>query len=211
LPPTTTSTSTTTTTIPLAPLWDFIDSGDPENEDPALGLSRFVAAVEDAGLVALFDGSAAPGDVLTSVLPQPPSQQVIDLLNSEGMTVLAPTNGAIANLPTWPDIEADQAALQRFVLAHAVAGQFDEQELFATPQVTALSGDVLQIDAGTQTINGAHLVVIDQLGTNGIAHSVDAVLVVPTVTPPTTLAPTTAAPPAPPEPAPTPPPPPSGG
>ena len=49
------------------------------------------------------------------------------------------------------------------------------------------------IDPGTQTINGAHLVVIDQLGTNGIAHTVDAVLVVPPVTPPTTEAPTTAA------------------
>ena len=61
----------------------------------------------------------------------------------------------------------------------------------------------------TQTINGAHLVVIDQLGTNGIAHTVDAVLVVPTVTPPTepptTLAPTTVAAGEPP-PAPTPPP-----
>jgi uncharacterized surface protein with fasciclin (FAS1) repeats len=174
-----------------------------------LGLSRFAEAIENAGLVALFDGSAAPGDVLTSVLPEPPSQQLIDVLNSEGMTVLAPTNGAIANLPTWSDIEADPAALQHFVLAHVVAGQFDEQELFATPQVTTLSGDVLQIDAGTQTINGAHLVVIDQLGTNGIAHSVDAVLVVPTVTPPTTVAPTTVAalaPTLPAEPAPSPPP-----
>jgi uncharacterized surface protein with fasciclin (FAS1) repeats len=144
-------------------------------------------------------------------LPVPPSQQVIDVVNSEGMTVLAPTNGAIANVPTWSEIESDPAALQRFVLAHVVPGQLDEQALFAAPQLTALSGDALQIDAGTQTINGAHLVVIDQLGTNGIAHSVDAVLVVPTVTPvtepPTTPAPAPAAPTEPPaEPAPTPPP-----
>ena len=67
-------------------------------------------------------------------------------MNGEGITVLAPTNGAIATLPTWKDIEADPAALQHFVLAHVVAGQFDEQELFAAAQVTSLSGDVLQID-----------------------------------------------------------------
>jgi hypothetical protein len=174
-----------------------------------LGLSLFAEAVADAGLVALFDGSAAPGDALAG-LPVPPPQQVIDVLNSQGMTVLAPTNGAIANVPTWSEIESDPAALQRFVLAHVVPGQLDEQALFAASQVTALSGDVLQIDAGTQTINGAHLVVIDQSGTNGIAHSVDAVLVVPAVTPPTEP-PTTPAPaPEPTEPpaevAPTPPP-----
>jgi hypothetical protein len=173
----------------LAPLWDFISSPDPPT-DPELGLSRFAAAVEDAGLVALFDGSDAPGAVLTSVLPAPPPQQVIDVLTSEGMTVLAPTNGAIGNTETWPDIEADPAALQHFVLAHVVAGQFDEQELIAMTQLTTLSGDVVPVDAQTQTINGAHLVVTDQLATNGIGHSVDAALVVPAGPPPTEPPPT---------------------
>ena len=123
------------------------------------------------------------------MLPQPLPQPVIDLLATEGITVLAPTNQAIDALPTWNDILADETALQHFVLAHVVPGQLDEGEIFAMAQVTALSGDVLTIDPVTQTINGAHLVVLDQLGTNGMAHSVDAVLVVPPVTPPTTEAP----------------------
>ena len=76
-----------------------------------------------------------------------------------------------------------------------IAGQLDEEEIFAADEVTSLSGDVLLIDPATQTINGAHLVVIDQLATNGIAHTVDAVVVVPPVAPPTTEATTTAAPP----------------
>ena len=118
---------------------------------------------------------------------------MIDLLDAEGITVLAPTNEAIDALPTWNDISEDEDALQHFVLAHVLPGQFDEEELFAVDQVSALSGDVLLVDPATQTINGAHLVVIDQLGTNGIAHTVDAVLVVPPVTSPTTEAPTTAA------------------
>ena len=178
----------------MAPLWDFI-----EDEDD---LSEFAEAVEEADLEALFDGSVPPADVLAGVLPQPLPQPVLDLLATEGITLLAPTNEAIAALPTWNDILADETALQHFVLAHVVPGQLDEGEIFAMAQVTALSGDVLTVDPVTQTINGAHLVVLDQLGTNGMAHSVDAVLVVPPVTPPTTEAPTTAPPPPAEEPAP---------
>ena len=173
-------------------MWEFI--GDDSD------LTEFAEAVEEAGLVDLFDGSDPAAEVLASVLPEALAQPVIDLLNTEGITVLAPTNAAIDALPMWDDIVADDVALQQFVLAHVVPGQLDEQEIFAASQVSALSGDVLLIDPATQTINGAHLVVVDQLGTNGIAHTVDAVLVVPPVTPPTTEAPTTAAPTDPPAP-----------
>ena len=173
-------------------------------------MTEFAEAVEDAGLVALFDGNAPAAEVLARSLPEPLPQPVIDLLATEGITVLAPTNAAIEALPTWDDIVADDVALQQFVLAHVLPGQLDEQEIFAATQVTALSGDVLQIDPATQTINGAHLVVVDQLGTNGIAHTVDAVLVVPPVTPPTDRGdrpppPPTAAPAPPTDPAPEPP------
>ena len=166
-------------------MWEFI--GDDSD------LTEFAEAVEDAGLVGLFDGSMSSADALSSVLPEPLPQPVIDLLDAEGITVLAPTNEAIDGLPTWNDISDDDEALRHFVLAHVLAGQLDEEEIFAVEQVSALSGDVLLVEPATQTINGAHLVVIDQLGTNGIAHTVDAVLVVPPVTPPTSEAPTTAA------------------
>jgi hypothetical protein len=182
----------------LAPLWDFIDS-DPE-------LTTFADAVDDAGLQALLDGSAPPADVLAGELPTPPPQPVLDLIAAEGLTVLAPINSAIEALPSWGDIVNDDAALQHFVLAHIVPDQLDEEALFvAAQQLDTLSGDVLQVDPATQTINGARLVVIDQSATNGIAHTVDAVLVVPPMTPPTTEPATTpppaTQPPAPPPPA----------
>jgi uncharacterized surface protein with fasciclin (FAS1) repeats len=184
LPPTTTTTSTsTTTTIPLTPLWESIEG---DND-----LGELVAAVEEADLVALFDGSAPPAEILQPLLPEAPPQAVTNLLDNEGITVLAPTNMAIEALPAWDDIVADPAALQRFVLAHVLPGRLDEEAIFASEQVTALSGDVLQVDAGTQTINGAHLVVVGQPATNGVLHTVDAVLVVPPLTPPTTQPPTT--------------------
>jgi uncharacterized surface protein with fasciclin (FAS1) repeats len=135
--------------------------------------------------------------VLAAVLPGPLPQPVIDLLNTEGITVLAPTNVAIDALSTWDDIVDDAAALQRFVLAHVFPGQLDEGEIFATAQLTALSGDEIRVDPVTRTINGAQLDVHDQLGTNGIAHTVDAVLVVPQATSPTTEVTTTVAPAAP--------------
>jgi uncharacterized surface protein with fasciclin (FAS1) repeats len=191
-------------------LWEFI--GDDSD------LTEFADVVEDAELVDLFDGSTPPAEALASVLPEPLPQPVMDLLNAEGITVLAPTNEAIDALSTWNDISGDEEARRHFILAHVLAGQLDEEEIFAVGQVSALSGDVLLVDPATQTINGAHLVVVDQLGTNGIAHTVDAVLVIPPVTPPTTEAPTTAAPapstaapatPPPEEPAPPPPTPPA--
>lgn len=139
---------------------------------------------------------------------------MIDQIGAEGITVLAPTNAAIgASQQSLADIAADETALRHFVLAHVAPGQLDEEEIFAAAQVTVLSGDVLQVDPATQTINGAHLDVIAHLATNGIAHTVDAVLVWPQVTPTTTeestaiaAAPPTAAPPIDSAPVPTPPP-----
>jgi hypothetical protein len=177
----------------------------------------FVDAVEEADLVALFDGSQPVPDVLAA--PDPPTTlapEVAQLITTEGVTALVPTNAAIEAVPNWDDILDDEAALRHFVLAHVVPGALDEAEVFAAEQLTTLSNDVLQIDAATQTINGAHLVVVDQPGTNGIAHTVDAVLVVPALAPPPTTEPPTRAsptaasvpptdPPAEPEPEPTPP------
>jgi Fasciclin domain len=187
-------------------LWEFIDS-DPE-------LTLFADVVRDADLTGLFEDGDRAAEVLAAVLPEPLPQPVIDVVNTQGVTALVPTNMAMQAALNSNDLATDETALQHFVLAHVLPGQLDEEAIFAATQVTALSGDVLLIDAGTtQTINGAHLVVIGQLGTNGIAHTVDAVLVVPQVTPSTTeestsnaAAPPTTAPPVDSAPVPTPPP-----
>ena len=57
--------------------------------------------------------TAAPHPPTSShrCLPEPLPQPVIDLLNAEGITVLAPTNEAIDALPTWNEISADEEAL----------------------------------------------------------------------------------------------------
>ena len=84
-----------------------------------------------------------------------------------------------------------------------------------TPELTALSGDVLVIDPVAQTVNSVPLLApldpadlpLDRPATNGMVHAVDTAVVVPVITPPTT-APATEppAPPTEPQPLPTEPP-----
>jgi len=183
LPPTTTS-----TTVPAESAWDRV-LADPE-------LSEFAEAVEIAGLVDLLDGQPT----------EPPDP------DAEFVTVLAPTNEAIEAIANWEEINADPAAIDRFVLAHLVEGTLTVADILAVSEVISLSTDELAVDPDAQTINGARFVTVDQTALNGNLHSVDGVLVVPSLTPPTTIpAPPETAPPAPetPPPAPeTPPPPP---
>jgi len=133
-------------------------------------LSEFADAVGIAGLVELLDGQAT--------VPDP---------EAEFVTVLAPTNDAIDAIADWEEIKADPAAIDRFVLAHVVDGTLTAEAILAVPELTTLGTDILVIDPTQQTINGAGFVTLDQTALNGILHSVDLVLVVPSVTPPTTL------------------------
>jgi uncharacterized surface protein with fasciclin (FAS1) repeats len=131
-------------------------------------------------------------DLLDSVLPEVTLPEgVLDLLGTDGVTALVPTNAAIEALTSWPDIAADETALRRFVLGHVLPGSLDSEAIFAQTELTTLANDVLQVDPDTQTINGAHLVVVNQLGTNGMVHTVDAFLVAPQPAPPATEPPAT--------------------
>ena len=47
------------------------------------------------------------------------------------MTVFAPTNAAIAQVPNWDDIVADDAAFDSFVRSHPIAGALTAEQLFA--------------------------------------------------------------------------------
>ncbi len=136
------------------------------------------------------------------------------------ITVFAPTNDAIADIAGFADLAADQTALQQFVLAQVVDGSFTAEQLWLlpvtppapTPELTALSGDVLVIDPVAQTVNSVPLLApldpadlpLDRPATNGMVHAVDTAVVVPVITPPTTRRPRS--PPTEPQPLPTEPP-----
>ena len=121
---------------------------------------------------------------------------------ADSVTVFAPTNDAIADIAGFADLAADQTALQQFVLAQVVDGSFTAEQLWLlpvtppapTPELTALSGDVLVIDPVAQTVNSVPLLApvdpadlpLDRPATNGMVHAVDTAVVVPVITPPTT-------------------------
>jgi uncharacterized surface protein with fasciclin (FAS1) repeats len=108
---------------------------------------------------------------------------LVDLINGNDLiTVFAPTNSAVAQMPSWDAIVADPAALDNFVKSHAVPGALTIEQLFAgtTPrQLTTLSGEMLIVDPLQQTVNGARIVTPDTPATNGVVQTIDRLLVVP--------------------------------
>ena len=155
--------------------------------DPDLTLFR--QAVEDADLVDLFEGTMSLVDLSTELGVDLQLDLGIDPA-LDTFTVFAPVNTAIEDVPDWNGISQHPDALRRFVLAHIVPDSYLATDLFAETELTALSEDVLTIDSVQQTINGAHLVTTDLPAPNGVLHTVDALLVVPTPTSPA-IVPTT--------------------
>jgi len=161
LPPTTLP----PTTLPAQSVWERVLA------DPAL--TQFADAVEQAGLIGLLDSQETVPD--TDAQPE-----------AEFLTVLAPTNEAIGAIANWDEIAADPAALERFVLSHLIGETLTAEAILALPELTTLGEDILTIDPEAQTVNGARFVTADETALNGLVHSVDSVLVVPTLTPPPT-------------------------
>ena len=109
----------------------------------------------------------------------------------DDLTVFVPTNEAIARIPNWDEIVADDAAFENFVLSHIVQGALTTEQLFTGTeprQVTMLSGEVVTVDPVARTINGASIVTADTAATNGVVQTVDQLFVVPPVTATTTTA-----------------------
>jgi uncharacterized surface protein with fasciclin (FAS1) repeats len=144
----------------------------------------------------LIESDPQLSDYASAVATDPVLVELID--GTDVITVFAPTNSAIAQVPNWDAIVADPVALDRFVKSHAIPGALTVEQLFAgtTPtQLTALSGDILTVDPVQQTINGARIVTPDTPATNGVVQTVDRLFIVPEPTPTTTTAaaaPTTA-------------------
>ena len=99
------------------------------------------------------------------------------------VTVFVPTNAAIALVPNWDEIVADDDAFDSFVRSHLITGAFTADRALhrhrALCQLPTLSGETIEVDPVAQTINGATIVTADTPGTNGIVHTIDALLVVP--------------------------------
>jgi len=154
-------------------------------------LTEFRTAVETAGLTGLFDGTMTVIDLSGLLGIDLQVELGLDPL-LEDYTVFTPPNAVVQALPEWNAIKADPAAARRFVLSHVVPDSHLVADIFALTELTTLNDDLLAIDPVAQTVNGVHIVTPDIAAPNGVLHTVDAFLIVPTLAPPvtTTVAPT---------------------
>jgi uncharacterized surface protein with fasciclin (FAS1) repeats len=108
---------------------------------------------------------------------------LVDTLSGEGpFTVFAPTNAAFDALPegTLDSLLADPAALANVLTYHVVAGNVPAGDVVNLTSATTLQGQDVSIEVveGSVVLNGSvNVVQTDILGSNGIIHVIDAVLI----------------------------------
>ncbi len=118
--------------------------------------STLVAAVKAAGLVEALSG------------------------NNE-LTVFAPNNAAFAKLHkgTVEALLGDKAKLTNILKYHIVAGKVLAKDVVNLKSAKALSGKELAIAVkdGKVFVNNAQIIKTDILGSNGVIHVIDTVLI----------------------------------
>jgi uncharacterized surface protein with fasciclin (FAS1) repeats len=108
---------------------------------------------------------------------------LVETLKGAGpFTVFAPVNAAFDALPAGT-VEGllkpeSKDALVGILTYHVVAGAVDAASLVDGQKVATLQGKELtvKIKDGIVTINGAKVIAADLMGSNGIVHVIDAVL-----------------------------------
>jgi uncharacterized surface protein with fasciclin (FAS1) repeats len=108
---------------------------------------------------------------------------LVDVLSGDGpFTIFAPTNAAFAALPAGTVesllLEENKDQLTSILTFHVVAGNVLAADLSDGQVVTTLQGQELTVSIadGVVKINGATVVVADLVGSNGVIHVIDTVL-----------------------------------
>lgn len=108
---------------------------------------------------------------------------LVDVLSGDGpFTIFAPTNAAFAALPAGTVesllLEENKDQLTSILTFHVVSGNVLAGDLSDGQVVTTLQGQELTVSIadGVVKINGATVVVADLVGSNGVIHVIDTVL-----------------------------------
>jgi len=112
---------------------------------------------------------------------------LVDALSGDGpLTVFAPTNDAMANLPEGTLetllLPENKDQLVNLLQYHVVPGNVHSSDL-SDGDVETLNGDTVDVDIdeddGAVTVNDANVIAANILASNGIIHVIDAVLLPP--------------------------------
>jgi uncharacterized surface protein with fasciclin (FAS1) repeats len=103
-----------------------------------------------------------------------------DVLSAKGpFTVFAPTDEAFRKLPSgaWDGLLKDTAKLKAILSYHVVSGYFTAREM-KPGEVMTLQGSTLTatVAFAEVRVNGARITQQDLAATNGIVHSINAVI-----------------------------------
>lgn len=109
-----------------------------------------------------------------------------DTLKGEGpFTVFAPTNAAFEALPAGVLdallLPENKETLTKILTYHAVAGNVMAADVTAGDVATVEGQNITLATDGGVTVNGAKVIQADVVGSNGVIHVIDAVLLPPDV------------------------------
>ena len=94
--------------------------------------------------------------------------------------MFAPTNEAFANLPdgALEGLLSDTDKLTAVLTAHVAGGKVKASEVVTMTEVETLNGTLaIEVDDGSVTIGNATVVATDIMGSNGVIHLIDTVII----------------------------------
>jgi uncharacterized surface protein with fasciclin (FAS1) repeats len=127
-------------------------------------------------------GIAAGNKDFSTLVAAVKAAGLVDTLSGTGpFTVFAPTNDAFAKLPkgTVEDLlkPENKAKLTAVLTYHVVAGKVLAADVKTGKVKTVQGGELdVKVSDGGVTVDGAKVVKTDILGTNGVIHVIDSVV-----------------------------------
>lgn len=106
-----------------------------------------------------------------------------EALKGEGpFTIFAPNDAAFDQVPlaTRDAVLGNTETLKKVLSYHAVSGKMTAQDLMAKESLDTLEGQSLSLakdDDGNVTVDGARIITVDIMASNGVIHVINQVLV----------------------------------
>jgi len=169
-------------------------------QSPAADTSAMATAEPVATAAATEEAAMEePGTIVDVAVANPDFSTLVTAVTAAGLvdvladpdaqwTVFAPTNEAFAALPegVLDMVLADKELLTRILTYHVVEGVVTSDMVTTmmapTMEMGAVGGDLLggeldiQVVDGKVTVNGANVIAVDVMASNGVIHVIDAVL-----------------------------------
>ncbi|HEX5982846.1 MAG TPA: fasciclin domain-containing protein [Solirubrobacterales bacterium] len=159
-------------------------------------LKRFALLAAAVSLIALPAGSAtaAPGkNIVETAAGAPQFSTLVSLVKKAGLvgtlsgktnyTVFAPTNAAFAKVPkkTLNGLAANKAKLRKVLLYHVLPGKVPAGKVVKTDSAKTAEGSKVSFEVRGKNafVNDAKITKTDIRASNGIIHSINAVLLPP--------------------------------